>query len=37
MFQSKFSGQVCPTGKVEKFLGKIGHKMKKLLEKWKKW
>jgi len=35
--KEKVAKEVCPTGKVEKFLGKIGHKMKKLLEKWKKW
>jgi len=33
----KVAKEVCPKGRVEKFLGKVGHKIKKLLEKWKKW
>jgi len=35
--KEKVAKEVCPKGRVEKFLGKIGHKIKKLLEKWKKW
>lgn len=35
--KEKVAKEVCPKGRVEKFLGKVGHKIKKLLEKWKKW
>jgi len=35
--KEKVAKEVCPKGRVEKFLGKIGHKIKRLLEKLKKW
>lgn len=32
----KVAKEVCPRGRVDKFLGKIGHKIKQLLERWTK-